>query len=96
MAAAYYRRAAERGHAGAQFQLAGRYEDGLGVSEDPLESLTWYMIALDNPDLSARDREAAENRLSTFHSVCALEEARCRELEAEARRRAAAWQAKAD
>ena len=95
LAAHYYRKAAELGHADAQFRLAGRYNDGQGVIKDGLTSLTWYMIALDNPELSRRNRELAEMYLRSFASGCALEETRCRALQAEAQRRSEEWQARA-
>lgn len=95
LAAHYYRMAAERGHADAQFRLAGRYNDGQGVIKDRLTSLTWYMIALDNPELSRRNRELTEMYLGSFASGCALEEPRCRALQAEAQRRSEEWQARA-
>lgn len=96
LAALYYRRAAERGHADAQFQLAGRYNDGLGVRKNRLKSLTWYMIALDNRNLSHRNRELAQRYLRSYHSVCVMEKLHCRELQEKAQRLAAAWQAKTD
>lgn len=96
LAAHYYRKAAERGHAEAQFRLAGRYDTGLGVIKDGVTSLTWYMIARDNEDLSPRNRDRADSYLRTFHSTCALEQPRCQAMQAEAQRRAEAWQAQAD
>lgn len=96
LAALYYRRAAQRGHADAQFRLAGRYADGLGVRKNRLKSLTWYMIALDNRELSHRNRELAQMYLGSYHSVCVMEKLHCRELQEKAQRLAAAWQAKTD
>ena len=95
MAAAYYLRAAEFGHAEAQFRLAGRYEDGVGVSRNRLQALIWYLIAIENKELSIRNRELAELHVRTFTSTCAVESDYCKELHAEARRKAAAWQAQA-
>ncbi len=44
-AAAWYREAAERGHAEAQFLFAGCCFDGAGTQEDKAESVKWYRKA---------------------------------------------------
>jgi TPR repeat protein len=44
-AAAWYRKAAEQGHALAQFELALRYDMGHGLLRDYSEALAWYQKA---------------------------------------------------
>ena len=39
------RRAADKGHAGAQFDLGAAYNRGAGVSEDPAAAAKWYRLA---------------------------------------------------
>ena len=41
----HYRRAAEQGHAGAQFALAEMYKNGDGVAKDMDQALRWYRAA---------------------------------------------------
>lgn len=41
----HYRRAAEQGHAGAQFALAEMYKNGDGVAKDMDQALRWYRTA---------------------------------------------------
>ena len=41
----WFRKAAEQGHAGAQFLLAGYYNVGEGVPEDDREAVKWYRLA---------------------------------------------------
>ena len=41
----HYRRAAEQGHAGAQFALAEMYKNGDGVDKDIEQALRWYRAA---------------------------------------------------
>ena len=40
-------KAAEKGHVGAQYQLAGRYENGTEVDKDFVEALRWAILAAD-------------------------------------------------
>ena len=54
--AEWYRRAAERGHANAQYNLGFMYLRGEGVSSDPVEGLRWIRLAGDQ-------REPASCRL---------------------------------
>ena len=46
-AARIYRRAAERGHVGAQVNLGRMYSDGRGVPRDAAEAVHWYRRAAD-------------------------------------------------
>jgi uncharacterized protein len=48
--AEWYRRAAERGHSDAQYNLGFMYLLGEGVPSDPLEGLRWLRIAADQGD----------------------------------------------
>jgi hypothetical protein len=41
-AAAWYRKAAERGHADAQFLLGALYESGQGIPRDDAQAVYWY------------------------------------------------------
>lgn len=53
-AAEWYRRAADKGHPGAQFNLANMYLDGLGVPKDAGEAVAWYRKAADQGDTLAQ------------------------------------------
>jgi len=44
-AARWYRKAAEQGHADAQYNLGVMYENGQGVRQDHAESVRWYRKA---------------------------------------------------
>ncbi len=44
-AARWFRMAAERGNADAQYMLGGLYSDGRGVAQDYAEALKWYRMA---------------------------------------------------
>ena len=44
-AAAWFRKAADQGLAGAQSILANLYEDGRGVPQDPAEAARWRALA---------------------------------------------------
>ena len=44
-AAAWYRKAAEQGHADAQFNLGTMYESGQGVPQDIAQAVDWYRKA---------------------------------------------------
>ncbi|MGI0035084.1 MAG: tetratricopeptide repeat protein [Nitrososphaera sp.] len=41
----YFRQAAERGHAGAQYNLAMMYDTGRGIARDYAEAFKWYRKA---------------------------------------------------
>lgn len=53
-AARLYRAAAEAGHAGAAYQLAEAYHDGLGVTENREEAASWFSRAADLGDPGAQ------------------------------------------
>ena len=50
----WYRKAANQGHAGAQFKLGGMHREGEGVSKDYAEALKWYHKAADQGDAGAQ------------------------------------------
>ncbi len=52
-AAEWYRRAADKGHAGAQMNLAMMYLDGQGVPRDVPQAVAWYEKAADGGDAIA-------------------------------------------
>ena len=52
-AAEWYRRAADKGHAGAQMNLAMMYLDGQGVPRDVAQAVEWYEKAADRGDTMA-------------------------------------------
>jgi len=53
MATEWYRRAAERGHADAQYNLGFMYLLGEGVQANPNEGLRWLRLSADQGDESA-------------------------------------------
>jgi hypothetical protein len=53
-AAEWYRRAADKGHAGAAMNLAMMYFDGQGVRRDVPQAVAWYERAADRGDAIAR------------------------------------------
>jgi TPR repeat protein len=53
-AAAWYRRAADKGHAGAQLNLAMMYLEGQGVPRDVRQAIAWYERAADRGDAVAK------------------------------------------
>ncbi len=61
-AADSYRRAAERGHAGAQRMLGWLYQKGEGVEQDPAAAVKWYSSAA-----KAGDSDA-QNNLGVMHA----------------------------
>ncbi|WP_454997748.1 tetratricopeptide repeat protein, partial [Capnocytophaga granulosa] len=50
----WYRKAAEQGHAGAQKNLGGMYQNGQGVSQDYLEAVKWYKKAAEQGSVEAQ------------------------------------------
>ena len=44
-AVSWYRKAADSGHADAQYSLGSCYDDGIGVETDKLEAKSWYQKA---------------------------------------------------
>jgi len=55
-AAAWFRQAAEQGHAGAQFSLGLMYDNGWGVPEDDAEAAFWYRKAAEQGEVRAPEQ----------------------------------------
>ena len=53
-AVAWYRKAAEQGHAGAQYSLGQMYDNGEGVPEDDVQALEWYRKAAEQGNAGAQ------------------------------------------
>jgi|GEM_PF-6651388 len=53
-AAKWFRMAAERGHARAQFLLGELYDNGIGVPEDVAEAINWYRKAAEQGNADAQ------------------------------------------
>jgi TPR repeat protein len=53
-AVAWFRRAAEQGHTGAQYNLGRVYDDGEGVTPDPKEAARWYRMVAERGDVDAQ------------------------------------------
>lgn len=45
----WLRRAAQRGHSGAQSYLGSFYENGYGTDRDPVQAFVWYSLAAEQP-----------------------------------------------
>ena len=54
MAVEWYRRAADKGHVGAQINLAMMYLDGFGVPRDAAQAVAWYRKAAERGDALAQ------------------------------------------
>ena len=54
-AAKWFRRAAEQGNTGAQYNLAVRHLNGQGVDQDPAEAVKWLRKAADQGHAGAQD-----------------------------------------
>jgi TPR repeat protein len=50
----WYRKAADQGHAGAEFSVATMYDKGQGVPQDFKTAVTWYQKAADRGDAGAQ------------------------------------------
>ena len=50
----WFRKAAEQGHAGAQFNLGYCYMNGIGVAKDGAEAVKWYRKAARQGDEDAQ------------------------------------------
>ena len=50
----WYRRAAEQGHAGAQYSLGRMYDIGRGAPEDDAEAVRWFRLAAEQGEASAQ------------------------------------------
>ena len=84
-AVAWYRRAAEQGHAHAQYNLVGMYAEGLGVPPDAVEAHMWLTLA------AARSTGAEREHIVTARAAVAVRMTPTDVREAE--RRAQAWHA---
>jgi TPR repeat protein/DNA-binding IscR family transcriptional regulator len=56
----WYRLAADQGDADAQFELAGQYDEGVGVPQSEAEAMKWYRLAAEQ---GHADAQAAWDRL---------------------------------
>lgn len=75
----WYLRAANQGHAKAQFTLSYCYEFGDGVEQNQAEALYWYYAAFNNGDQEAKARiEELEEELP--HPVIKQMKAKARRL----------------
>jgi TPR repeat protein len=68
-AVAWFRQAAEQGHAGAQFNLGVVYASGGGVPQDAVEAYLWFTLAVTYADAEQREpfaeaRDAEAERLT--------------------------------
>ena len=54
MAAKWFRRAAEQGHANAQYRLGLRYSQGQGVPKNIVQAYMWWSLAAAKGDEDAR------------------------------------------
>ena len=50
----WYQKAAEQGHTSAQYNLAGCYEEGRGVSRNPERAFSYYRLAAESGDTYAQ------------------------------------------
>ena len=50
----WYRKAAEQGHASAQYSLGRMYQNGTGVARDPAEAVRWYRKAAEQDNARAQ------------------------------------------
>ena len=53
-AVSWYRKAADQGHAGAQYNLGAAYRNGQGVSQDYAAAVSWYRKAANRGNASAQ------------------------------------------
>ena len=51
----WYRKAADQGHARAQYFLGSCYDYGTGVGEDDAEAVKWYRKAAEQGDETAKE-----------------------------------------
>ena len=58
-AAAFYRKAAEAGHTGAQYDLAYLYENGFGLAQDWQQAAFWYRKSAEQGDAEAQNNLGA-------------------------------------
>ena len=58
-AAGFYRKAAEAGHAAAQYDLSYLYENGFGLAQDWTQAAFWYRKSAEQGDAEAQNNLAA-------------------------------------
>lgn len=78
LAAEWYRKAAERGHAGAEFNMGRLYSTGRGVAHDDAEAWYWFNAAAQQTGGAQRDR-AEQARNEVEKRLTSAELARLRE-----------------
>ena len=62
----YYRKAAEAGHAKAQYNLGVCYDEGVGVAKDPAQAFAWYSKAAEKGNKDAKAAlQALQDRQKT-------------------------------
>lgn len=71
----WFRKAAEQGHAEAQFELGGKYFTSEGVPEDNVEAYTWYLLAKANGDERASGMISVLEKNFNFTAKCCLKRA---------------------
>ena len=54
-AVSWFRKAADKGHSGAQYLLGVCYENGLGVKRDVKQAEYWYRKAAEQDDPAAQE-----------------------------------------
>lgn len=62
-AVVWYRRAAEQGHASAQFSLGLMYAEGRGVAKDLVQAFMWYGLAAAG-GVTVRDRDTLARQMT--------------------------------
>jgi TPR repeat protein len=73
----WYGKAAEQGHALAQFNLGGMYGSGRGVKRDEVRSFMWLTLAAEGGDVAAAsNRKKVELNMAPEAIAQALELAR--------------------
>lgn len=58
----FFMRSAEKGHVGAQYEVAKAYDYGMGVNKNAQEARKWYKLAADNGNGYAESRLASLNK----------------------------------
>ena len=69
-AVVWYRKAAEQGHAYAQYELGFMYVAGRGVTQGEVQARKWWSLAAKNGHTKAKDyaRASYTNRQKGFHN----------------------------
>ncbi len=60
----WFRKAAEQGHAGAQYHLGICYYKGKGVARDFVEAYAWSNLGSNTEETSGRQRDELERKMS--------------------------------